>query len=322
MRLLTVAVPTYNRPEKLKKLHDSFLEKVASTYQGIVEVIVCDNSDDLLAATNKNTLCSAISYNKNKENLGFSGNMVSCMNHASSEWVWIISDDDDVDWEAFQKFMGWLLSSDLTNEDIIMMPFYNGASNGKKKLVNTSEQWHVTENPVLLKSMIQHGKMLPFILFSGAVLRRKHVDKVQAIANEFKGNDYIQVPLFIALTGADANATFYSDALQSYKPDFNGRFPLLGLIRSMNQVVQYVEHEFEMDISGLSSRYYRGWLIWLTKHRIGQCNIMGADQARGMLLRSIFANFNVKNMLLALINIFPAFVTKVLYKQLLQKRLG
>ena len=64
--ILTIAIRTFNRHERLKLLFDSFLLDVSSIYFGQVEIIVCDNSDKSIAEKNRELLKSAdIIYRKN-----------------------------------------------------------------------------------------------------------------------------------------------------------------------------------------------------------------------------------------------------------------
>lgn len=62
--LISIAIPTYNRPDSLKKLYANFLSKIVECKN--VEVVICDNSDPDQESSNKNLLNSQIKYIKKK----------------------------------------------------------------------------------------------------------------------------------------------------------------------------------------------------------------------------------------------------------------
>ena len=91
---LTIAIPTYNRQEKLKEC----LERVINYSKNMnIEILVSDNasSDDTQTVVNDiQKFNPQIRYYRNKENLGFDGNFLNCFEKAKGEYVWLMSDDD------------------------------------------------------------------------------------------------------------------------------------------------------------------------------------------------------------------------------------
>ena len=51
-KLLSICIPTYNRPNKLKRLYDFFLRRALNEYSNQIEIVVCDNSDNKNAQLN------------------------------------------------------------------------------------------------------------------------------------------------------------------------------------------------------------------------------------------------------------------------------
>jgi abequosyltransferase len=95
--LLTVAIPTYNRPffleQTLKQLHQE-LEVCAPNS---VEVLVSDNfssdnTESIIEQAIKNGLI--LRYIRNGENLGSDANIAQCFNLATGKYVLILGDDD------------------------------------------------------------------------------------------------------------------------------------------------------------------------------------------------------------------------------------
>ena len=92
---LTIAIPTYNRKEKLIQTLIAISHQLNS-YQlsDSVEVLVCDNSD--LAIENLGTQVDLpkIRYLYNGENIGQARNVNQLFMESKGQYVWILSDDD------------------------------------------------------------------------------------------------------------------------------------------------------------------------------------------------------------------------------------
>ena len=91
---LTIAIPTYNRVEKLHGALDRLLEMVADKN---VEIIVSDNAStdgtDVFMNKYQNEHKDVLYY-RNDTNQGYAGNFINCFKHASGKYVWLLSDDD------------------------------------------------------------------------------------------------------------------------------------------------------------------------------------------------------------------------------------
>lgn len=91
---LTIAIPTYNRQEKLRES----LERVIKYSKELdVEILVSDNAsldntEQVVKEMQKKYYY--IKYYRNSENLGFDGNFFNCFEKAKGEYVWLLSDDD------------------------------------------------------------------------------------------------------------------------------------------------------------------------------------------------------------------------------------
>lgn len=90
--LVTICVPTYNRPRLLKVLLDSIL---AQTYRAF-EVVITDNSDnsetELLIRSEYSD--ARIFYYKNDTNLGMSGNTLKALSFVRGAYFTFTPDDD------------------------------------------------------------------------------------------------------------------------------------------------------------------------------------------------------------------------------------
>ncbi|MFM7365997.1 MAG: glycosyltransferase family 2 protein [Cuspidothrix sp.] len=99
-KLLTIAIPTYNRAKLLDKQLD-WLAKAIKGFESECEIIVSDNcsKDDTQKIIKKwQLLLSNVTFhnNKNPENVGVMRNIAYCINAAKTKYVWTISDDDRI----------------------------------------------------------------------------------------------------------------------------------------------------------------------------------------------------------------------------------
>lgn len=288
--LLSIAIPTFNRSERIKILHANFLSKVGANFESVVEIIVCDNSDYEQSENNRELLTNSnVSYKKNKINLGFSGNVIRCLQEARGEFVWIISDDDKVDYNAFCQFIEWLKDTDLNCFNAIMLPFYNYNENDGKCLMNTEKDWGRDRGALI--EIIRETNSIPFVLFSGVIVRNPKENKdtlLQDVMSAFEGNDYIQVPLFMRIIGRKGNVLFYHEPLQEYQASYNIRFSLMRMVESMEGVISFIADFYGGSEKFISKIYdhchYKRWMYWMLLQRVGICQIKGADEARWVLL--------------------------------------
>lgn len=320
--LLSIAVPTYNRSDNLSQLCETFLFKVVTDFDGDVDVIVCDNSDFEPSERNQAILKdSNITYKKNKMNLGFSGNIVRCMEESTGEFVWIISDDDDVNYDAFCKLIKWLKHADVNDINAIMLPFYNYNESGDKYLMNTKMDWGNSNGD--LCEIIANTSNIPFVLFSGLIVRNLKENKeslLRTVGEEFAGNDFIQIPLFMSIIGKGGKLDFYPEALQEYRAARHGRFSLKGLIDSMEQVVTFVSRFYTFSESSFNKLYYqchyRRWMSWMLMHRAGVYVLKDADEIRWAMLWKwkLHHLSSLHNLAVACMCISPKPMVKFVYK--------
>lgn len=95
--VLTIAVPTYNRPELLKRTLKVILPQVASNEQ--VCILILDNHSDIPASEVLGSLETNISPDRvrvirNNVNIGASANVMRCFEFCETNWIWVLSDDD------------------------------------------------------------------------------------------------------------------------------------------------------------------------------------------------------------------------------------
>jgi abequosyltransferase len=101
MLILTIAIPTYNRPRQiLKQL--CFLEneilKLSEQFKDSIEIIVSDNASSLMPDDEdyQNLIHRLnVKYRRQERNIGLVANYCYCINEARGKFVWVVGDDDE-----------------------------------------------------------------------------------------------------------------------------------------------------------------------------------------------------------------------------------
>lgn len=100
--LLTIAIPTFNRAEKLELQLKNICEQLIELQRDDICILVQDNHSDDQTTEISNKYMSKFRnidfiYFRNESNLGFDRNVNLCLTNSKSKYTWILSDDDDLD---------------------------------------------------------------------------------------------------------------------------------------------------------------------------------------------------------------------------------
>tara|TARA_B100000989_G_scaffold143755_1_gene107126 strand:+ start:15852 stop:16898 length:1047 start_codon:yes stop_codon:yes gene_type:complete len=109
--LLTISIPTYNRPAYLRKCLDKIaaaLKNIKQSDRDLVSILVSDNSEDCFSREvvdcgEFDDLC--INYIKNEKNIGSDLNLANCYSIPVSEYVMLVGDDDFLEEDFFVKVL-------------------------------------------------------------------------------------------------------------------------------------------------------------------------------------------------------------------------
>ena len=115
-KLLTIAIPTYNRGDFLHHSLSSALEACAN-FSDEVEVIVSDNcsTDNTQYIVNSFTLkYPYLFYYRNEKNLGMNANFYQLTDkYATGKYCWLLGDDDIIDKNMFPFIFNILKNNDI-----------------------------------------------------------------------------------------------------------------------------------------------------------------------------------------------------------------
>jgi len=97
--LLTIAIPTYNRNEKINLLLSRLLPQLIED----VCVRIIDNASNVPVQDSIITIENSPVYiHRNSVNIGMAANITRCFELCETEWLWILGDDDNPDDHAIQ----------------------------------------------------------------------------------------------------------------------------------------------------------------------------------------------------------------------------
>lgn len=100
-KIITICLPTYNRSNFIKNQLKFFENELKRNKEikNNVNFIVSDNAsidDTAILLKDLNQKNNFFDFQTNNENLGLVGNIVELLNLSSTEYVWFVSDDDDL----------------------------------------------------------------------------------------------------------------------------------------------------------------------------------------------------------------------------------
>lgn len=155
--ILSICIPTNNRSESLTYLLDSIKQNEdLNKLKNYFEVCVSDNSQNNLTRNivSKYKDCLSIKYFQNSKNIGRTKNYLNVVELATSEFVWLVGDDDILQTNAIKNIINYLVKFNHMNF------FFVNAVNLKKEEIFFIEKF---KNDISRRvSKIKKNKILKF----------------------------------------------------------------------------------------------------------------------------------------------------------------
>lgn len=310
MKLLSICVPTYNRPDKLKELNQTFIRLALNEYGDQIEVIVRDNSDDKIASINRSLLDPEVRYYKNESNVRFSGSQIRLVRDANGQFIWIISDDDLILWDGFKRLMSCLPTANEEGIDCLHLPI-NYRNNMGELIEHNYNKGNKCD--IDLETYVKTLPVIPFGYFASAVIRlnKKRLDWVAA---EFHGNEVINVPLFLSMLKPESKLRFLDTPTIEYQEGyFVGGFVPLNFYYWARELVKFLEKEYGVNGAPLRDYLYKEFLLMMIVHRAGLRVYHNVDKTRWTLLAKLGRNLNLKSFVLAIMVALPRSLVSPVY---------
>lgn len=174
---LTICIPTFNRLNFIEKQLGFFKEQFENNklLTGAVEVIVADNAstDDtalfLFEYKNKHQF---FNYQVNPTNLGLVGNVVNLLDLSKTEYVWFVSDDDDLKPGVVEKILETI--EDNNNPELI---YLNYSMNGNSGFTGKEELRVDSKEAVLDVFREFYGSL---VLITACVYKRNNLNELSS----------------------------------------------------------------------------------------------------------------------------------------------
>ncbi|MBD2414097.1 glycosyltransferase [Nostoc calcicola FACHB-389] len=121
LKLLTIAIPTYNRAELLNK-QLAWLAQAIKGFEDNCEILVSDNcstdnTQEVIQKWQKTLSSITFKSNKNSKNLGVVKNIMYCLSSATTKYVWTIGDDDPIQ----DRAVSYVISKLREHEDLSLL---------------------------------------------------------------------------------------------------------------------------------------------------------------------------------------------------------
>jgi len=169
MKKLGICIPTYNRADRLKIALRKLLEEILlSNKKESVQVFVSDNGsvDNTKLILDK---YSRIYQNHNvdficqsmPENLGFDSNIMSCYSNCQTEYLWFLSDDDNVTSGSISVILDDIAD---TNPSAIYYNFNQFPYNLQNPMVKKRELHRTYDNYDSLSYITHNPKLTSIVL--------------------------------------------------------------------------------------------------------------------------------------------------------------
>ncbi len=307
MKLLSICIPTYNRPDKLKELYTFFIQPALKEYGDQIEVVVRDNSNDEISRINQSVINSEVHYYKNETNLGFSGSLIRLVKDANGQFIWIISDDDLILWSGFRHLMDILSTANKDNIDCLLL-----AINYRNSLGEIIYYEGNAREDIDLKTYVTTLSTVPFGYFSASVIR---LDKnnISSVINEFKDNIIINIPLFLTMLKPESKLRFLNIPIIEYVEKYYIRMDIMQFYTGDRKVILFLEREYGLCGAMLIDHTYKESLLMMIAHIVGLRIYLNGEKSRKPLLNELNRMLSFKALMLALMINLPGSFVKVFY---------
>lgn len=118
IKILTIAIPTYNRVEQIQKQVRLLLPQLVSE----VKLVVYDNHSDIcISDLFTDDELKQFTIIRNNINIGGDANIARCFENCETKWLWTLSDDDWVQEGAIDKILKYIKQ----NQDKTFINFWS-----------------------------------------------------------------------------------------------------------------------------------------------------------------------------------------------------
>ena len=184
--VLTIAVPTFNRPEQLRRCLEALVPQLTAD----CKLIIADNASPIPAEGIAKPILeqhnfSDVTIVRHAFNRGAHGNLFYCFESATTDWVWVMGDDDVPMPDAVNR----LLQSIHQQRDLMAIVY-----NVNEFPDSTSDQTHVTEQTLhTAGEFLSSHAFYCGSLISSAAYNMTYIRKDYGVAYEYSSSYFPHV---------------------------------------------------------------------------------------------------------------------------------
>lgn len=246
MSLLTVAIPTYNRPKNTELI----LKELLNQYDGSFDVLITDDSsnEEVKEVADKYLdKMPNMRYVKNETNLGFSRNVNKLYELSNTEYVWFLCDDDLVTKDALKE-----IQKGLNNHKPTVAVFNHLHTDPYGQAMNAG-----VEHDIIYENIEDLGndyQPLMRTTFLSTLVVKKVGDISEIMEKDYADNVYFQVTLSLLLLSREFRYAEFAFPVVDRKVGFKyGDFFKFYMVDHL-KAVHLIEHSFD-------NRYFIKWSI-------------------------------------------------------------
>lgn len=302
--ILQITIPTFNRPEKLEAMLLNMVQIKDLVSSGRLIILICDNSDVDYGPQLGLGFHSFVEYSWNGGNLGYQGNIRKCLSKQHAVFSWLIADDDELRVSEIYNIVDYLENH---QESISGMALpYEVPSMSDSDIQND-----ISLKPYFGR-VAKFGQIIlphriPFDFLSSFIVKSDLLNRV-----DFNGftshNDYFHSLIYCSCLRPDDKIVIYDAALVSYNQPKVLHWSLSSIVSSKYEICDVVS--CKMSIQMNKSVMLSEVLKWATFGRIGMISISDLDKDIQSLVRFALCDRSIKNLLLALLLIVPASISR------------
>lgn len=315
--LVSVIIPTYNRPEYLKQ---AIASAVQQTYQNI-EIIVSDNcSPENPQAIVESFGDSRIRFWRQRQNIGMIANQLSAFKMARGKYVASLHDDDM--WN--EDFLAKLVPPLEANPDLILAfcDQYIIDGQGKIKEVGTEENTRAYQRDKLAqgihKPFTKIGLVDKSIATAAACVIRNHIIDWDSIPLESGGMWDLYLTYLCCISGF--GAYYYPERLTRYRSHEQADTMLSGsrdvqakISKANTEMFCYQVLMVDHRLQEFKEHFQEKWLAANTSFAIALLRMEEIGVARHYLWQALSQQkFNLRTIAALILSFIPRFLANPL----------
>lgn len=231
MKKLTIAIPTYNRKEAITSIVNEISSYIVNkNLNEQIELLIVDNCSSKYNIHNifKNEKeTSFINIQKNNGNIGAGANFLRCIELASSEYVWLLGDDEVLDLSYLENLLKTIQKKECYllphNESYAEKATYFGNFSSIDELFDNF--WNLGSFFVLSIFIFRKDCVINYLKdgYENVVYQHPYSAIVLSMLRDGKDIELIKLPLLKIQTNAYSNPRFdmvnaYIDVVNTVKP--------------------------------------------------------------------------------------------------------